>query len=152
MLSSPETKTKSSRSEADLARKSRNALVKLKLEGESVQVQFHTKDEQDIALDLPLAAVRLLIDGLTEMAKGNLVSLAPTKAELTTQQGADLLRVSRPYFIKLLEEGKIPYRKVGSYRRVLMKDVLEYIDKYQQSATNAMLELVAESQEMGLYE
>lgn len=139
--------------EMEIARESQNVLVALNLlnEHDEIQVHLHTQDNQDAQFVLPRAAVRLLLSGLQEMAKGNSVSLVPIQAELTTQQAADLLCVSRPYFIKLLDEGKIPFRKVGTYRRVKAVDVLQYIKEYQQAATEAMRELVAESQALGLY-
>ena len=139
--------------ETEIARDSQNTLAAFNLENkqDEVQVHLHTEDNQDAQFTLPRAAVQLLLSGLQEMAKGNAVSLVPIQAELSTQQGADLLCVSRPYFIKLLDEGQIPFRKVGTYRRVKATDVLAYIKEYQQGATQAMRELVAESQALGLY-
>lgn len=69
------------------------------------------KGKQGIQITIPASALRLLIDILAQMAKGNAVTLIPAHAELTTQETADLLNVSRPYFVELLEQEKIPYRK-----------------------------------------
>lgn len=139
--------------ETEIARTSQIALADLDLDNtqNEIHIHLHTSDNQDAEFVLPLAAVRLLLNGLQEMAKGNAVSLVPIQAELTTQQAAELLCVSRPYFIKLLEEGEIPYRTVGIYRRVKAIDVLAYIREYQKQATRDMNELAAEAQRLGLY-
>ncbi|MCX6382076.1 MAG: excisionase family DNA-binding protein [Armatimonadetes bacterium] len=139
--------------ETEIARTSQRVLAGLDLDNtqNEIHIHLHTTDNQDAEFVLPLAAVRLLLNGLQEMAKGNAVSLVPIQAELTTQQAAELLCVSRPYFIKLLEEGKIPYRTVGIYRRVKAADVLAYIREYQEQATRDMNELAEEAQRLGLY-
>jgi excisionase family DNA binding protein len=81
-----------------------------------------TNDE----IELPEGAVRLLVDILANMAEGNAVTLISVHAELTTKQAADILGVSRPFLIRLLEEGTIPYRKVGTHRRIYFEDVQAY--------------------------
>ena len=80
------------------------------------------------------------------------VTLILTDAELTTEQAADLTRVSRPFFVKLLEEGKIPFRLVGAHRRILCQDVLHYIQEEEARRVRVMEELVAETERLGLYE
>jgi excisionase family DNA binding protein len=99
---------------------------------------------------LPASALRLLKDVLAEMAQGRAVALLPVQAELTTQQAADLLNVSRPYLIGLLEERKIPFRLVGQHRRVRLDDLLAYKRKDDERRRQIADELVADGQELGI--
>lgn len=101
---------------------------------------------------VPAVAVRLLADVLAKLSEGQAVTLMPLHAELSTQQAADLLGVSRPYFVKLLEQGKLPFRKVGEQRRVRYAHLLGYLEQERHESRLALDELVALSEEMGLYE
>jgi excisionase family DNA binding protein len=105
-----------------------------------------------IEADVPAVAVRLLAEVLARLAGGQAVTLLPRHTELSTQQAADLLGVSRPYFVKLLEQGKLPHRKVGAQRRVRYGHLLRYLERERQGANQALDELVALSEEMGLYQ
>ncbi|PWN57761.1 helix-turn-helix domain-containing protein [Abyssibacter profundi] len=112
-----------------------------------VRLQANGGDE---ALELPVYVVRMLNRIFAEMAEGNAVTLVPVHAELTTSQAADLLNVSRPYLIKLLESGDIAYIKVGSHRRVRAEDVLRYRETQLTKRREALAELTAEAQRLGL--
>ena len=107
-------------------------------------------DDNSATLEIPGQALRLLIDILTEIANGNGVTVAPIHAELTTQQAADLLNVSRPYLVKLLDERRIPYRKVGNRRRILLADVIDYKQRDDAERRAIADELTAEAQRLGL--
>jgi excisionase family DNA binding protein len=115
----------------------------------SVRFRIQPDDEPEEAIAIPLAAFRLLTEILAEMAKGNAVTLIPIHAELTTQQAADLLNVSRPYLIELLEKGEIKHRKVGTHRRVLFQDLMAYKQKTDAARLKALEELSALDQELG---
>ena len=107
-------------------------------------------DDDSGEVAIPASAVRLLNDILTQMAQGNSVSLIPVHAELTTQQAADLLNVSRPFLIEQLEANLIPYRKVGTHRRILFKDLMRYKVSIDRNRLKALDELSAQAQELDL--
>jgi excisionase family DNA binding protein len=106
--------------------------------------------EQEEAIQLPAGAVSMLMDILGAMAAGQGITLIPEKAELTTGQAADVLNVSRPHLVKLLEEGNIPYRKVGKHRRVLMEDIMRYKEASDRDREIALDQLVEDAQEQNM--
>jgi excisionase family DNA binding protein len=101
-------------------------------------------------IELPAGAVALLMEILTVMSTGRGVTIIPENAELTTVEAADVLNVSRPFLIKLLEEGKIPHRKVGRHRRIRMEDVMAYKDAIDREREAILDELVSEAQELDM--
>ena len=102
------------------------------------------------SIKIPAQAAHLLVQILDEMSRGNAVKLIPVRAELTTQEAADLLNVSRPTLIRLLDEGKIEFHKVGTHRRVLFKSALAYKRQIAAERRAVLAELAAYDQELGI--
>jgi excisionase family DNA binding protein len=138
-------------SETLLARESSRALARLASHGKPVRVEACEEGrEEGATFVLPATAVRLLLDILGQMAAGNAVAITPLHPELTTQQAADLLNVSRPFLVGLIEEGKLPCRKVGTHRRVLYNDLMAYKQQEDQARRRVLNELAKQAQELGL--
>ncbi len=119
-------------------------------EHDSVELQMIGAEGPGQLVVLPAVALQLLRKILTEMANGNAVTVVPVHAEFTTQQAADYLNVSRPHVVSLLEAGKIPYRKVGTHRRVLFQDLANYRRQSDLERREALDALTAEAQELGM--
>lgn len=118
---------------------------------EDREIRVVVEGDPDNALSLPRSAVELLARVLAHMAAGQAVSVVPAHAELTTQQAADLLNVSRPYLIGLLDAGDIEYRMVGKHRRVRADSLLDYRRRDDHARREAADELTDLTREMGLY-
>jgi len=101
---------------------------------------------------IPQSLYAVLLQAVKQLMSGRAVSIMPVTAELTTQQAADLLNVSRPFVVQLLEQGVIPFHKAGTHRRVYLKHLLAYRRKRDQAAQKALGRLVAEAQELGIYD
>lgn len=137
--------------EVSLAKESSRLLslyLSSKEESQSIRVIDQAGEHE--AVRVPTAAFRLLIDILSEMAQGNAVSMIPVHAELTTQEAADMLNVSRPHLIKLLDSGVIPFHKVGTHRRVCYQDLVDYKTKVDTERLKALKELTAQAQELNM--
>ena len=102
---------------------------------------------REVRIDLPSSLGRLLLDLLTHVARGEMVTFVPYGAELTTQQAADVLNVSRPFLIKLLKQEKIPFHKVGSHRRIPMTDLMRYKEQRDRDRSHGLDELQRLGQE-----
>jgi len=99
---------------------------------------------------VPKEAFELLLEILGQMANGNAVTIVPVQAEFTTQKAADFLNVSRPFLIELLESGALPYRKVGTHRRVRFEDLLHYKEADEARRRDALARLAADAQAKGM--
>lgn len=106
--------------------------------------------EDGTDLQLPKAVTPLLIKILTEMAQGNAVTLIPLHAELTTQEAANLLNVSRPFLNKLLEQGEIPHHKVGTHRRIKFVDLENHRIAREKLRNECLNDLARQAQEEGM--
>jgi excisionase family DNA binding protein len=87
---------------------------------------------------------------LTNLAKGNVVSIVPADAELTTRQAAELLNVSRPFVIQLVESQQLPCRMVGTHRRIRYQDVMDYKARNESARLEVLAELAREAQELNM--
>jgi len=141
-----------SRDDEELAIASSRSIAKIvssKLDS-PLSLRVSTQGGDETVVSVPATAFKLLGDILNEMAKGNAVTLIPVHAELTTQQAAELLGVSRPFIVEQLEKGNIPFRKVGTHRRVLFRDLMEYKRSMDRKRLESLHELAAEAQKLGL--
>jgi excisionase family DNA binding protein len=109
------------------------------------------RDGNSVEVRVPHTAYRLFLEMLAQLANGNAVTIVPIHAELTTQEAADMLNVSRPFFVGLLESGTIPFRRVGTHRRILAQDLFKYKADQDARGEAALRELAQLSQDAGLY-
>lgn len=132
--------------DAEMARVSGQQLARLAAGNRPLRLRV-VSAEQEQPIELPAAAVAMLTDILASMAAGRRLTLIPENAELTTVQAAEVLNVSRPFLIKLLDEGAIAYHKVGTHRRVRLEDVVAYKTRIDQESELILDQLVADAQE-----
>lgn len=117
---------------------------------ETQHIQVFDDKNQAHQVELPTSALRLLVDILAELADGNAVKVVPIHAELTTQEAAGLLNVSRPHLVKLLEEGALPFHKTGKHRRIRFADLMQFKAERDRSSEQAMEKLVRQAQELNM--
>lgn len=129
--------------EATLARNGKLLLERLPATVEIVSAQVPQS-----RLELPKTAVRALIEALGFISEGHNVVVQPLKDELSTQKAAEVLKVSRPFLIKLLESGEIPFHKVGKHRRVAVTDLQEYKNRIDTKRLKVLDQLAGQAQEL----
>lgn len=117
---------------------------------ETQRIDIFDKEDKPHSLVLPTSALRLLVDILGELAIGNAVKVVPVHAELTSQEAADLLNVSRPHLVKMLEEGAIPFTKTGRHRRIRFSDLMAFKQRRDEESQEAMEALAQQAQELGM--
>jgi len=135
--------------EARLATDSSRVLSAHVSHGHTLSVRLGSGDNQE-EVEIPARAVDLLLDILTHMAEGNAVTVVPVHAELTTQEAADILNMSRPHLIKLLDDGAIPYHRVGTHRRILFADIKAYRAEQDARREEALDDLARQAQDLNM--
>ncbi|WP_340615189.1 helix-turn-helix domain-containing protein [Xenorhabdus thailandensis] len=131
--------------EIEIAMRSQRELAAfLSTQLETQQITIKGADNTFHQIELPTSALTMLMNILGELAVGNAVQIVPVHAELTTQEAANILNVSRPHLVKLLEEGKLPHHK--RKRRVLFSDLMKYKKQRDADSLAAMQELAAQAQ------
>lgn len=138
-----------SRDEIELAKHAARQLASSLKSRADGTVTISTDVDGEEAVVLPRRAAQMLVELLAQIANGNAVTLLPVHAQLTTQQAADLLNVSRPFLVKLLETGELPYQMVGTHRRLKAEDVFAYRRQKEQRSRRALAELSQLDQELG---
>ncbi|MEM0911885.1 MAG: helix-turn-helix domain-containing protein [Pseudomonadota bacterium] len=122
----------------------------LESNGEVQDFSVVGKDGETHQVKMPASAVKLMIEVLTQLGQGNSINITPIHAELTTQEAADLLKMSRPTFIKLLDAQEIPYTRKGNRRKVAFVDVMNYKQALDNKRLNTLDELTALDQDLEL--
>ena len=112
-------------------------------------IRIELQDTGEI-ITIPSKAFNILKAVLKNMAEGNSITLIPSNSELTTQEAADILNVSRPHLVKLLESGKIPFIKVGTHRRVELKEIVKYENKLIKERRSKLNQLTKQAQKLNL--
>ncbi|MEO8823512.1 MAG: excisionase family DNA-binding protein [Ginsengibacter sp.] len=101
-------------------------------------------------LKIPKKALSLLFDILNNMAEGKSITIIPSDTELSTQQAADILKVSRPHLVKLLEDGKLAFTKVGTHRRIKIRNLMDYQENLRKNRRKQLDALTEQAQELNL--
>jgi excisionase family DNA binding protein len=139
-----------SNEEAQWASAAVSALSKLRASHQNMcQIDVHSEGQR-VSVNIPAEAFDGFLELLGQMANGNAVTIVPVHAELTTQEAADLINVSRPHLVSLLDDGKIPFHKVGTHRRVKAADLFVFKEKLDAASKAAADELTREAQDLDL--
>lgn len=140
-----------SKQEQKVAIESYNALASVIKQLHSDKAEIEIEETKD-KIVIPVRALKLLGDILKSMSQGKPISIVPVATEVTTQKAAEILGCSRPYLVKLLEEGKIEYTKVGKHRRIMFEDVLKYKKLLKEEQKRNRIDIMNFDEELGLYD
>ena len=137
--------------ESQIARQARAKIIPFVQEDAPATLHINGAS-RDESIELPAGTLEFLKEILEALAAGHGVTIVPQHAVLTTRQAAEILNFSRPHLIKLLNAGEIPFHKVGSHHRIRREDVMRYKQKFDEERDAFLTWLVAESEELGLYD
>jgi excisionase family DNA binding protein len=137
----------SSPQESELARTSSRLLAACIGHGPTARLRVIEGHDE---IEVPVAALRMLVDILANMAEGNAMSLVPIHAELTTQQAADFLNVSRPHLVGLIDRGELGHHKVGTHRRIYFRDLMAYREQRLMQSHAALDAMAEQAQNLNL--
>lgn len=142
---------KPSKLDQKIASESYDALTSVieQLNSEQPKIEIEETSEK---IKIPLSALKLLGDILKAMGQGKLISLVPIAAEITTQSAAEILGCSRPHLVKLLEDGKIAFTKVGKHRRIKFDDIMAYKKQMKEQQKQHIIDIMNLDEETGLYD
>ncbi len=135
--------------EAEIAKSSSRLLAACIGEGETARIKVIDSQGEIV---VPVSALRMLVEILGQMSQGNGVTLMPIHAELTTQEAADFLNVSRPFVVGLIDKGELPANRVGTHRRIKFKDLMEYRQRSIIQRKQILQDMTREAQETGHYD
>jgi excisionase family DNA binding protein len=137
--------------ERKLAQESYTSLISSIEQLKSDQAEIEIEETRERII-LPVKALNLLGEILKAMSQGKPISIVPLATEVTTQKASEILGCSRPYFVKLLEEGKIEYTKVGKHRRIKYEDLIDYKKKMKDEQKKRLIEMMHADEDLGLYD
>jgi excisionase family DNA binding protein len=124
-----------------------STIVRVKTDPAEIEIE-----ETGEKIKIPVRALSLLGEILKAMSEGKPISIVPQATEVTTQSAAEMLGCSRPHLVKLLEEGKIEYTKVGKHRRIKFEDVVEYKKQMKAEQKKHLIDLMNSDEKSGLYD
>ncbi|MDZ4709041.1 MAG: helix-turn-helix domain-containing protein [Saprospiraceae bacterium] len=142
---------KPSKNDQRLALASYDALSSVldQLKSENPEIEIAETEEK---IKIPVRALKLLASILRALSEGHPVSIIANAAELTTQAAAEMIGCSRPHLVKLLEEGRIPFTKIGRHRRIRAEDMIKYRNQFKADQKALLVDLMKEDEESGLYD
>jgi len=136
--------------EIEMARAAQRCIMEALDHSRAASITLTTTDGSHPTVELPPAALKLIGQLLGAMSEGRPITLVPAKQELSTVEAANFLNVSRPFVIKEIEEGRLPYRKVGTHRRIAFEDLVTYARDMRKRQERALERMAEHARELGL--